>query len=229
MGPGSPAALTAATSRPHIPPRALFHAPPFRGAPEDELLPKRGPSTLIWGALPFGDDSLQLEIVDRGNQWVRRARDEVHRANGRVTWAQDFGKQPLSLSKGPRAQVLSLEREDVEHEHRHCRPVGRPQPGARGVEVCAPVLIHDHELAIQDHMLSSEAPHAGHHLGHVALDQPSPPHANLNRGPVLPEQDSAAVQFRLVQPARARGGRLRRGDELKADGAGREAFHAIRL
>src|SRR4029453_578191 len=110
-----------------------------------------------------------------------------------VTPAQDAGQRALTLSKGPRTKVLTLERKDVEHEYRYWRPVLRLEPVAGSIEGTAARSVHDHELAIQDHMLSSESPDGGGSLAPVPLHEAASSDTDLDRRPVLPQQYPAAI------------------------------------
>ena len=68
------------------PPGAQLLDPPslFRSA-QHELPPERGPAALVRGTSVLRDDTLKLEVVNAGNQWVWRARDEVDLALSRNT------------------------------------------------------------------------------------------------------------------------------------------------
>lgn len=100
---------------------------------------------------------------------------------------------------------------------------------AGGIEIAAPGLIQHHELRVEDHVGVLEPAEGGDDLGEGPLDKmaASRPHVALVAGHA--QQHATAVQLRLVRPPGTRGEGARRRDELQADGAGREAFHAIRL
>src|SRR5690606_14424598 len=120
-----------------------------------------------------GDDALEAELLHALEQRLALALDVIERADAAVL-RQHAGEQGLALEQRQAAQILAVEREQVERE------VDGGQLAGEGVDLAGrgdgraleqaledgvAALVGDDELAVEDEVLRSEGGERGGDLG----------------------------------------------------------------